>query len=242
MQTTSVGSPQDNLQVAIETTGRLGSIAVLRGQEVLRQTNLDPDRRTAASLAPELQQTLQWFRECDQTPRFVSVSHGPGSFTGLRIGVTTAKSLAYALDLPVVAVDSLAAIAAATFVANPSCQQLVVAVDAYRAQVFAGRFNRVDLLPDLDDIPPDWTPHPPDVRVLGPSRWLELLEESVADWQLAGDAKPFGRRSTARLERGCDAVGVGLIALRARIRGISGRSAEPRAAISKSERRRGKSG
>ena len=203
--------------MAIETTGRLGSIAVLAGQRVVYQANLDPKRRTAATLAPVIEETLEWCRNNHCFPSFLAVADGPGSFTGLRIGVTTAKTLGYALDLPVVAVDSLAAIAAATFDAEPECESLLIGMDAYRGQVFAGEFGRSTLLPPITEIPSTWTPHPASVQVTGQPQWDEMLVRRSAETAIAGDAKPMGDQSDQRLSRRCDAIGVGHLGLRAAI-------------------------
>ena len=210
--------------MAIETTGRLGSIAVLAGQSVVRQVNLDPKRRTAATLAPVIEETLEWCRNNRCFPSFVTVADGPGSFTGLRIGVTTAKTLGYALNLPVVAVDSLAAIAAATFDTAPECESLLIGMDAYRGQVFAGEFSQSTLLPPIAEIPASWTPHPASVSVIGQPQWDERLARRSAETAIAGDAKPMGKLSDQRLTRHCDAIGVGHLGLRA---AITGRFVDP---------------
>ena len=220
-------SPQDIVHLAIETTGRLGSVAVLRGQRVIRQTNLDPNRRTAATLAPEVQDSLRWCQETHQVPAFVSVADGPGSFTGLRIGVTTAKTLGYALDLPLVSVDSLAAISAAAMFDRPQLDEMWVVLDAYRRQLFVGQFTRSQLLPSIDEIAADWTTHPPTVQVLPEDAWWTMLAEMPAEIRLAGDDKPLHaltadpnrQISFTRVERECDAVGVGSLGLRAAILG-----------------------
>ena len=108
-----VGPPfPDIFHLAIETTGKGGSLAVFCGEQVLEWTNLGDDRRTAASLAPQLSLTLEHCHRLGRPLSLISVADGPGSFTGLRIGVTTAKTLSYAIGLPLVAVDSLATIAA----------------------------------------------------------------------------------------------------------------------------------
>ncbi len=206
---------QDIVHLAIETTGRTGSIAVLRGQEVLEHWNLDPDRRTASTLAPHVDRAIDQCRQQGSPISMVSIADGPGSFTGLRIGVTTAKTLSYALGLPLVAVDSLAAIAAEGFRADPSIDSICVAIDAYRGQVFSGTFARSSLLPKFDQIPAGWTAHPSRAEVLSGEQWQEQLQRLPAGVGLAGDQKPFASRSDQRIIRPCDAVGVGLLAIRA---------------------------
>ena len=203
-------TPQ-TIHLSIETTGRQGSIALLRGREPIRFTNLSSTLRTAATLAPELDQTLKWCRESDTMPEFLSVADGPGSFTGLRIGVTTAKSLSYGLGLPLVAVDSLASIAAATMSEAPALKTVSVSLDAYRNQVYAGLFHQKNLLPEFASIPQGWSTHPPNVQVLEMEAWETKLAKLPGDIGLAGDAQTLGNRVGAALKRQCDAIGTGLL-------------------------------
>ena len=190
-------------------------MAVFRGQTILRHINLDPDQRSAATLAPTLKDTFGWCQDNHHQPAFVSVADGPGSFTGLRIGVTTAKTLCYAKDLPLIAVDSLAAIAAAAFHDNPACDRIWSVIDAYRGQVFMGEFLRSSLLPAPESLDSDWTPHPATTRILDLKAWEALLTEKPPELEVAGDQKPLASGHAKALTRNCDAVGVGLLAIRA---------------------------
>ena len=203
-----------SVHLAIETTGRLGSIAVLCGENPLRHVNLDPQQRSAATLVPEIQSALSWCEEAGHQVKFLSVANGPGSFTGLRIGVTAAKTLAYALKLPLVGVDSLAAIAASAFHSNDGIGELLVGIDAFRRQVFTGEFNRESLLPQLNRIPEGWAAHPDNVEVVDDDLFLTKVSSLTEGCSLAGDRKPFGD-DVDLVERSCDAVGVGQMAIRA---------------------------
>jgi tRNA threonylcarbamoyl adenosine modification protein YeaZ len=206
--------------LAIETTGRQGSVAVLAGERVLQKVNLASSPRTAATLAPQIQATLQWCRQRDAVPNLISIAAGPGSFTGLRIGVTTAKTLAYALALPLVAVDSVAAIAAAAFADWPRAgDSLWAAIDAYRGQVFAGQFTRAELVPPIVEMDPSWTALPGSVAVYEEPRWRDLLHGRPPATRLTGDAKPLDDLFDSALPRDCDAVGVGLLGYRAAVLG-----------------------
>lgn len=71
----------------------------------------------------------------------VAISEGPGSFTGLRIGMSTAKGLCYALQKPVVAVSTLQAIAEGVFRKNPESKRVVVCVDARQGDFYVGFFG-----------------------------------------------------------------------------------------------------
>ena len=207
------------MQVAIETTGRTGSLAVLAGQELLSCVNLDGGARTASSLAPELQRLLADCRSKGCPVGFVSVACGPGSFTGLRIGVTTAKTLSFALGLPLVAVDSLAAIAATTFHDHRDCRSLLVALNAYRGQVFWAEFDRQRLLPPIDTLAGRrdggrGLDHGGQARIAQAEEWSAQLATRADSIAWVGDAQPFGSQASARLSRTCDAVGVGLLGAR----------------------------
>ncbi len=138
------GAPEDNsgdgLKVlAIETSSRAGSLALAQGGEVVVVQEFQRNMRHVAELLPAMDRAtrqLGWrAEELDE----VYVSAGPGSFTGLRIGITVAKTLAMACSVRVVAVGSIAAIAAN---APGDVRHVGVILDAKRGQVFAGSFER----------------------------------------------------------------------------------------------------
>lgn len=72
----------------------------------------------------------------------IAVSKGPGSYTGLRIGVSAAKGLCYALDKPLIAIDTTSLIAKYAFQLAPDATQCVAMIDARRMEVYCGVFNR----------------------------------------------------------------------------------------------------
>ncbi len=125
--------------LAIETSSRTGSVAIARGDEFLRQINLPPQMRHAVELMPAIQTLLA---DAGWQPRdlnHVYVSTGPGSFTGLRIAITIARSFAHALGCQLVAVPTLDAIA---LNAPADVMNLAAILDAKRGQVFAARYER----------------------------------------------------------------------------------------------------
>jgi tRNA threonylcarbamoyladenosine biosynthesis protein TsaB len=76
----------------------------------------------------------------------VSVSSGPGSYTGLRIGVSTAKGLCFALKIPLISIDSLQVLKEIAVKKYPS-SNIVCAIDARRMEVFSAIYNsRKDVL------------------------------------------------------------------------------------------------
>lgn len=72
----------------------------------------------------------------------VAVSAGPGSYTGLRIGASVAKGLCYAADLPLIAVDTLAAMVVGAQKLFPDIDLYCPMIDARRMEVFCGVLNK----------------------------------------------------------------------------------------------------
>ena len=126
--------------LAIETSTRCGEIAVSVDGRVLMSRSLDVDgKRHAQSLVAETDSML---RECSLSKTdccAVAVSIGPGSFTGLRVGVVFAKTLAYALGCRIIAVDTFLALAEGC---PEEIQQVAVISDAQRSGLFVGEYQR----------------------------------------------------------------------------------------------------
>jgi tRNA threonylcarbamoyladenosine biosynthesis protein TsaB len=126
------------LILAIETSGPLGSVALLDGQGLLAEQTLELGRKHAQSLIPTIQQVLAQDAKAPQDIGLVAVSIGPGSYTGLRVGVVCAKTLAYAVKCPLVAVDTLLAIACNS---PAELSRIDVIADAQRGDLFVGRYE-----------------------------------------------------------------------------------------------------
>ncbi len=132
--------------LAFETTDRQGSLAALEGSDLLAEIPLAAGQRSAQSFAPALVQLWKTVGWKPSDVQLVAVASGPGSFTGLRVGVTAAKTLSYAVGCPLVAVDALEAIARQTAVAGDLDAGnwpvgLWAVIDAQRQQLFAARFE-----------------------------------------------------------------------------------------------------
>src|SRR5689334_10808268 len=97
--------------LAIETSGRIGSIAVIDGDKICAEETFQHGLQNAAQIIPIIDRRTraqQW--SPDQIEQ-VYVSVGPGSFTGLRIGVTLAKTMALATGVKIVAVPTVRVLA-----------------------------------------------------------------------------------------------------------------------------------
>src|SRR2546430_466064 len=123
----------------LETSGRRALVGVAAGGRVLGVRVLEEGRRNARDLAPAVAALLREQGWAARGLDAVLVSRGPGSYTGLRVGVMSAKTLAYATGCALVGVDTFAAIAVR---APAEATQLWVIADALQGQIYLQRFAR----------------------------------------------------------------------------------------------------
>ncbi len=131
------------LLLLIETATPVCSVALARDGQVVAELHSAEQNAHSSKLSPFIDQIL---RQCDICPAqldAVSVSSGPGSYTGLRIGVSTAKGLCYALGKPLLAVPTLHGMAAQYFAAHPDYEGLVCPmIDARRMECYTAVYSR----------------------------------------------------------------------------------------------------
>ncbi|MDQ7844297.1 MAG: tRNA (adenosine(37)-N6)-threonylcarbamoyltransferase complex dimerization subunit type 1 TsaB [Armatimonadota bacterium] len=123
--------------LAIETATAEGSVALLEGDRVLRQVVASVPQRHLEWLAPAIDQALQAVGWRPAEVQAVAVSRGPGTFTGVRIGVATAAAWARATGIPLVAVSTLETLAAGVEEGGLICPVL----DARRGEVVGALFE-----------------------------------------------------------------------------------------------------
>lgn len=155
---------QKPLILAVETSSRIGSVAIAIGEKILAETAFSAPIRHSTEIFPAIANILERFgRKPDQIDQ-VHISVGPGSFTGLRIAVTLAKTMHLANAAKIIAVDTLDVIAAnatdyikeenttITFRSGPSpChserskespERIATIIDAKRGQFFIAVYQR----------------------------------------------------------------------------------------------------
>lgn len=126
--------------LAIETSSRIGSVAAVDGENLLAEEQFPHGLQHAAMILPIIDRLC---RAQGWSPRDVEhlyISAGPGSFTGLRIGVTLAKTMALATGMKVVAVPTARVLAEN---APAGARHIVIVLDAKRDQIFTARFERI---------------------------------------------------------------------------------------------------
>ena len=139
----------------------------------------------ADALLPVVDQVLDAAgRRLDEV-QVVAVTEGPGSFTGVRIGVATAKALAWALGARLAAVPTLTAMAADLLADHPERDLAVPVLDARRGEVFAAVYRRQGA----------WVQEVAAPACLSPDRWWARLVDLLDDV----DAPAYGGEGVALL-------------------------------------------
>jgi tRNA threonylcarbamoyladenosine biosynthesis protein TsaB len=126
------------LVLGIETSTRQGGVAIVGEDGVLCEAVLNVEVTHSERLLPAVDRALDEARITLENLGGIAVSIGPGSFTGLRIGLSTAKGLAYATGLPLVGVPTLEAMAWALPAAR---WQVCPVLDARKQEVYAALFR-----------------------------------------------------------------------------------------------------
>lgn len=124
--------------LAIDTSNQILGVAVMKNNEVAGKVLLNIKRNHSVQLMPAINRLMkETALTPDQLDRIV-VAHGPGSYTGVRIGLSTAKTMAWALGIPVIGVSSLELLA---WNAAASDMEICPFFDARRGLVFTGLYQ-----------------------------------------------------------------------------------------------------
>lgn len=154
--------------INIETSTDVCSVALSNEGSVLTQRCDEQGRNHALLVSDFIKHCLDHARDHEMAIDAVAVSLGPGSYTGLRIGLSEAKGLAYALDVPLIGVDTLKLLAVQAMFSSlyQGESYFMPMIDARRMEVYTALYNLA-----LDEIE---KPHP---LILTPG----ALDVAVAD-------------------------------------------------------------
>ncbi len=138
----------------IETSTKVCSVAISRDDQLMDWEDIGNEMNHASLLAPMMAAILGKHGLSSDDLGAVSISSGPGSFTGLRVGGSTAKALAYSLGIPLISVPTLEALSSAAIETIASASHLLPMIDARRDEVYTSLFNR-----DMSVVWPDHAVH-----------------------------------------------------------------------------------
>lgn len=122
--------------LAIDTTRTIGSLALLRDGELLEQVTMPAPDGFSSVLFPEIEGLLSRHGVTLNGIECFATAAGPGTFTGVRIGITCAKGLAEAMNKPVCAVSNLEALAE-----HGTLPMRAVVIDARRGDIYCGVYG-----------------------------------------------------------------------------------------------------
>lgn len=122
--------------LSIETATPTCSVALHRAGTLLGLSEMHLEKSHSSLLHVMIDDLLAYAEVERSELAGIALSMGPGSYTGLRIGASAAKGLCYALDIPLVGVDTLAAMAYGVDQTNPPGAWLCPMIDARRMEVF----------------------------------------------------------------------------------------------------------
>ena len=124
--------------LSIDTSSSNCTVAVVREYETLGEISINFNLQHSVLLMPLVEELLEKLHMAPVDLSAITVSKGPGSFTGLRIGLAAAKGMALALDIPIYAADALAVLAYGAF----GYQGLIIPmVDALRNGYYTGFYT-----------------------------------------------------------------------------------------------------
>jgi len=170
------------LLLTLSTATTMASVAVTRGETVLAECSIVPAATQSDILLPVIDRLLDDLAIPLENVDLFAVVHGPGAFTGLRVGVATIKGLAISTGKPVIGVSSLHALALqAPFFSG----KIYSLLDARKGEVYAGGFIWEAGVLHLAD----------KERVIDPAR---LLEEVESDAIFVGDGSVVYRTLIVR--------------------------------------------
>ncbi len=126
----------------IETATKVCSVGLLNGEQAVFIRESYEQRSHAELITVFINEVIQESGIAMNKIDAVAVSMGPGSYTGLRIGVSTAKGICYAMDKPLIAIDTLQAMAAGMMEQTKDKQRLYAPmIDARRMEVYTAIFD-----------------------------------------------------------------------------------------------------
>lgn len=157
--------------LAIDTSNPVLSLAVVDESRVLGEWMSNLNKNHSVGLMDGISHLLDQVNLSPDELDLIAVAKGPGSYTGVRIGVATAKSMAWSLGIPIVGVSSLHAVAAqAAFFRGG----IVPLFDARRGQVYTGYYKSDDF--QVNESLPE--------RIMLLTEWLDYLKLQTTDEQI----------------------------------------------------------
>ena len=125
--------------LALDASGIVASVAIASEDEIIAEYTIKHKKTHSQTLLPMIDEVMKFVELQMKDIDYIAVTKGPGSFTGLRIGAATAKGLAQAMNIPIVDISTLEALA---FNIVYTDKLICPIMDARRSNVFTGIYKR----------------------------------------------------------------------------------------------------
>ena len=125
--------------LALDTSCKTAMAVITDNGKIIASIQLHDEKTHSVKLLPAIEYILSAADLKENELDAIAVTNGPGSYTGLRIGVTTAKTYAYTLNIPVIGINSLEALAASVDVGNDNI--ICPLIDARNTRVYAAAYQ-----------------------------------------------------------------------------------------------------
>ncbi len=197
------------LILSIETSTKVCSVALHRGDTLLASSEILIERSHSKFITILIENLFSHSGEQMSDLDAIAVSKGPGSYTGLRIGVSTAKGLCYALEKPLIAISTLDSMAYEANRFNHTKALLCPMIDARRMEVYNALFDAE--LHCLEEV---------NAKIIEENSFKELLDKQPVLFFGDGSQKcikPFGENKNAIFIENVfpSAINIGVLALKA---------------------------
>lgn len=161
--------------LAIDTATESCSVAVWNEGVVASRFEISPREHTQKIL-PMVKSALEEANLTLQSLDALAFGRGPGSFTGVRIGVGVAQGIALGAELPMMGISSLATMAEGVF-RTTGIKQVLVAIDARMGEIYCAQYQRNDKGIWLGE---------ETEAVMKPEHFVEVLQSTTGTWAMAG--------------------------------------------------------
>ncbi|MDP4290813.1 MAG: tRNA (adenosine(37)-N6)-threonylcarbamoyltransferase complex dimerization subunit type 1 TsaB [Bacteroidota bacterium] len=178
------------LILCLETATQVCSVALCKDGAVIALRESIEHNSHAALITVFVEEVMKESGYHLQDLDAIAVSKGPGSYTGLRIGVSTAKGFCFSLDKPLIAIETLEGAAVFQSLNNPSCNKEVLLapmIDARRMEVYTALFDHTGqriTATSAEIIKPDYFDNYPGKQILlfgdGAGKFAELFQDNPA--------------------------------------------------------------
>lgn len=155
----------------IETATKICSVGLCKDEQLLANKNAEGNFKHSSELTLLIEGVMKLAKKEMSDLKAVAVSIGPGSYTGLRIGLSTAKGICYALGLPLITIDTLKSLALSAM-KEAKADYYAPMIDARRMEVYTLLYNN-------------------DETIQMPKQAMIVDENSFSDWLNAGKTIAF---------------------------------------------------